>query len=447
MAAPLARWEPDDRAFWVREGSRVARRNLAVSAAALTLSFAVWMMWSVVVVMLPHAGFRFSTGQMFWLAAAPGLAGGALRLLFAFFVPIFGGRSWTAISTLLLLLPAVGLGLVVQDPATGFPTMLALALLAGIGGGNFASSMSNISFFYPSDRQGTALGLNAGLGNLGVSLAQAVVPLAVGAAIFGPLGGGPQAHTGDAAGAAVWLQNAGFVWVPAILVVAWLAWRYMDDLEEVRASLGEQADVVLRRDTWILAWLYLGTFGSYIGFAAGFPLVAEIEFAGADATAYAFAGPLVAALARPAGGWLADRRGGAPVAIGCFAAMAAVVALLLVAAPSYGGFLLAFAVLFVASGVGNGAVFQLFPRVFADQRAAGGHGGARASSLEAAAALGVASGIAAFGGFFIPKAYGTAVALAGDTRPALALFLLFYLSCIAVAWRSYARPGAAGRTG
>jgi len=344
MAAPLAHWEPDDRAFWAREGSRVARRNLAVSAAALTLSFAVWMLWSVVVVMLPRVGFRFTTGQMFWLAAAPGLAGATLRLFFAFFVPIFGGRTWTTVSTLLLLVPTVGLGLAVQDPATGYPTMLALALAAGIGGGNFASSMSNISFFYPADRQGTALGLNAGLGNLGVGIVQLVVPLVAGIALFGAFAGAPQLQV-DGPARPVWLQNAGFVWVPAILLVAWLAWRHMDDLEVVRASLGEQTTVVLRRDTWILAWLYLGTFGSFIGFAAGFPLVADLQYGGLDATAYAFAGPLVAALARPLGGWLADRRGGARVAIACFATMACAVALMLGAIASYAAFLAAFALL------------------------------------------------------------------------------------------------------
>jgi len=276
-------------------------------------------------------------------------------------------------------------------------------------------------------------------------IAQLVVPLAIGTALFGVFAGAPQ-DPGDGAAPALWLQNAGFIWVPAILVVAWLAWRYMDDLEVVRASLGEQTTVVLRRDTWILAWLYLGTFGSFIGFAAGFPLVAEVQYGGLDATTYAFAGPLVGALARPAGGWLADRHGGATVVITCFAAMAGAVALMLGAMASYGAFLTAFALLFVASGLGNGALFQLFPRVFARLHAGVAGESGRLASLEAAAALGVTSGVAAFGGFFIPKAYGTAVALSGDTRPALALFLVFYLSCIAVAWWFYARPDAARRT-
>ena len=445
MAAPLAYWDPEDRSFWSREGAGVARRNLAVSSAALLLSFAVWMLWSVVVVSLPHAGFRFSTDQLFWLAALPGLAGGTLRLLFAFLVPIFGGRAWTAGSTLLLLVPAIGLGFAVQDPSTGYPTFLLLALAAGIGGGNFASSMANISFFFPHDRKGTALGVNAGIGNLGIPLAQFVLPLVVAAPVLGALAGSPQVYTDATGSHEVWLQNAGFVWVPAILAVAALAWWRMDDVEAVRASLGDQAGVVLRRETWILAWLYLGTFGSSIGFAAGFPLVAETQFVGVDATFYAFGGPLLAALARPLGGALADRFGGARVALACFVAMAGAVAGLLIVPGAYGSFLAGFAALFLASGIGNGAVFQLIPAVFARLHAGLGsdrEAAERTASIEAAAALGLASGIGAFGGFFIPKAYGTAVTLTGGTGAALVLFLAFYLSCIAVSGWFAARLAA-----
>jgi MFS transporter, NNP family, nitrate/nitrite transporter len=450
MAAQLSYWEPEDRAFWDREGARVARRNLAISVPALVLAFAVWMVWSVAVVSLPHVGFRFTTNQLFWLAAAPGLAGGTLRFLFAFVVPLVGGRTWTALSTAALLLPTVGLGLAVQDPGTGYPTFLALALAAGIGGGNFASSMANISFFYPVERKGTALGTNAGLGNLGVSIAQLLVPLAVGGALFGALGGPPQIWSDGQASREVWLQNAGLVWVPAIVVVAVLAWFRMDDIAPLRASIEDQAMVVARGDTWLLSWLYLGTFGSFIGFAAGFPLIVETEFGGVDAMGWVFAGPLAAALVRPLGGWLADRYGGARIALASFVAMAAAVAALLALGDAPGGvgtFVASYAVLFVASGLGNGAVFQLVPAVFAalHDRAAGKDAttrarAAREGTLEGAAALGFASAVAAFGGFFIPKAYGTAVALTGGTAAALWMFLLFYASCIAVTWMFYLRP-------
>ncbi len=337
MAPQLAYWEPEDRLFWAREGAQVARRNLLLSIPALVLSFAVWMVWSVVVVELPHIGFRFSSNQLFWLAALPGLAGGTLRLFFSFMVPVFGGRTWTALSTAALLVPAIGLGLAVQDPTTGYPTFLALALAAGIGGGNFASSMANISFFYPIEQKGAALGWNAGLGNLGVSLAQLAVPLVAGVALFGALGGAAQNWTDGGATREIWLQNAGYVWVPLIVLAALAAWFGMDDLAPVKASFEDQAVIFMRKHNWILSWLYLGTFGSFIGFAAGFPLLAETDFAGVDVTPYAFVGPLLGALARPAGGWLADRVGGARVALGCFFAMAAVVAILLFQPGAGGG--------------------------------------------------------------------------------------------------------------
>ncbi len=307
MSPHIGYWEPDDRLFWAREGEVIARRNLLIATPSLVLSFAVWMVWSVVVVQLPHVGFRFSANQLFWLAALPGLAGGTLRLLFSFMVPMFGGRTWTAMSTLALLVPAIGLGVAVQDTATTYPTFLLLAAFAGIGGGNFASTMANISFFYPADRKGAALGWVAGMGNIGVALAQLVVPLVMAAALLGGFASTPQTWTDDAQVRDVWLQNAGYAWVPLIVIAAAAAWFGMDDLTTLRASLADQAVVFLRRDTWLLAWLYLGTFGSFVGFAAGFPLLADVQYADVDLRWYAFVGPLLAAVARPLGGWLADR--------------------------------------------------------------------------------------------------------------------------------------------
>ena len=451
MAPHIVYWEPEDRVFWAREGARVARRNLLVSAPALVVAFAVWMLWSVVVVHLPRVGFHFTPNQLFWLAALPGLAGGTLRLFFSFMVPMFGGRKWTALSTAALLVPAIGLGLAVRDPSTGYPTFLLLSLAAGIGGGNFASSMANVSFFYPAERKGEALGWNAGIGNLGVGLAQVVIPLATGVALFGALGGGPQTWADESGTRLIWLQNAGFVWVPLIVLAAAAAWLRMDDLEPMRASAADQAVVFLRADTWILAWLYLGSFGSFIGLAAGLPLVAELEFAGADLTPYVFVGPLLAALARPAGGWFADQLGGARVALVSFAVMTLVVLVMLARSGGgrmggdVGAFVGFYTLLFVGSGMANGAVSQLIPAVFitgARRRLAGGgteHRALREGTLEGAAALGLASAIAAFGGFFIPKAFGTAVAITGGTAAALYPFVAFYASCVVVTWWFYAR--------
>jgi NNP family nitrate/nitrite transporter-like MFS transporter len=213
----IGQWAPEDPAFWQKRGQSVAQRNLWISIPALTLAFAVWMVWSVVVVNLPTVGFKFSTNQLFWLASLPALCGATLRIFYSFMVPIVGGRRWTAISTASLLLPAAGIGFAVQNPETPYEVFALLAILCGFGGGNFASSMANISFFFPKARKGTALGLNAGLGNLGVSLVQLVVPMVITAGVFGSLGG--EAQLVEKAGQQVpmWLQNAGFIWVPFII--------------------------------------------------------------------------------------------------------------------------------------------------------------------------------------------------------------------------------------
>ncbi len=457
MRLPLHVWEPDNRAFWEREGGAIARRNLLLSIPALTLAFAVWSLWSVVVVYLPQAGFEFSTDQLFRLASLPALCGAALRIVYSFMVPLVGGRRWTVISTMLLIIPAGGLGIAVQDTSTSYGTFVVLALLCGLGGGNFASSMSNISFFFPSTQKGLALGLNAGLGNLGVSLAQFVVPLVIFWSVFGVLGGEPQSwlKPGDVPGESrvLWLQNAGFIWVPLILAAALAAALGMDDLATARASLSEQTVILRRRHTWYLCWLYLGTFGSFIGFAAGLPLLIDSQFPHVDALRYAWLGPLVAALARPVGGWLADLLGGARVTLWNFIVMAAAVGGALWFLPgagsegSYHGFLGMFLVLFLASGIGNGSTLAMIPAVF--QREAGaaasraGQRAPRNPGAEAAAAVGLASAVGAFGGFFIPKSYGTSIALTGSPGLALCTFIVFYLSCIAITWWHYARRTAA----
>jgi NNP family nitrate/nitrite transporter-like MFS transporter len=417
------------------------------------VSFAVWMVWSMVVVHLPQAGFRFSTNQLFWLAALPALSGATLRIFYAFMVPMVGGRVWTAVSTALLLLPALGIGFAVQDDSTGYPTLLLLALLCGLGGGNFASSMANISFFFPDALKGTALGLNAGLGNLGVSLAQLVVPVAIAGSLFGPLAGAPQATT---VGGQLWLQNAGFVWVPLIVAATLAAWFGMNDLPGQRAGFTEQAVIFVRKHNWLMCWLYLGSFGSFIGYSAGFPLLLHTQFPQLDGLHYAFFGPLTGALTRPLGGWMADRWGSARVTFWNFTAMVLAAAMALQAMPDAaetgraGVFLAAFLLLFVTSGIGNGSIFRMIPAVFHAERsrAAARRGEVadarvrREASREAAAVLGFTSAIGAYGGFFIPKSYGTSIALTGSPAAALGVFTLFYLSCAWITWWFYLRRGA-----
>ena len=232
----LAEWKPEDAEFWNNKGRAIARRNLWISIPALLLAFAIWMVWSVVVAKLPAVGFKFTTDQLFWLAAMPGLSGATLRIFYSFMPPIFGGRLWTSISTWSLMIPAVGIGLAVQSPDTPYIFFLSLALLCGFGGGNFASSMANISFFFPRAEKGNALALNAGLGNLGVSVVQFVIPLVITTGVFGWFGGDPQvAASGKPR--KLWLQNAGFIWVPFIAVSAFAAWFGMNDIEDMRRRL------------------------------------------------------------------------------------------------------------------------------------------------------------------------------------------------------------------
>src|SRR5690348_12336724 len=217
-------WTPEDKSFWETQGRAIAQINLWISVPCLFLAFAVWQLWSVVAVNLNALGFRFTTNQLFWLAAAPALSGATLRIFYSFMVPIFGGRRWTALSTASLLIPAIGIGIAVQDSTTSYPTMLLLALLCGLGGGNFSSSMANISFFFPKERKGSALGVNAGLGNLGVSVVQFLSPLVVTAGIFGVFGGDAQTIVKNNQALQVWTQNAAFIWVPWILLTSVVAW-------------------------------------------------------------------------------------------------------------------------------------------------------------------------------------------------------------------------------
>jgi len=452
----LTVWDPEDKVFWEREGKAIANRNLWISIPALFLAFAVWMVWSVVVVNLPSIGFRFDADRLFWLAALPGLAGATLRIFYSFMVPILGGRKWTTLSTASLLIPAVGMGFAVRNPETSYSTFLILALLCGFGGGNFASSMSNISFFFPQAQKGTALGLNAGLGNLGVSAMQFLVPLAITAGVFGAFGGEPQISVVKGVTRPMWLQNAGFIWVPFIVASTLAAWFGMNDVASAKASFGEQAIIFRRKNNWLMCWLYLGTFGSFIGYSAGMPLLMKSQFPGVNPTQYAFLGPLVGAIMRPVGGWVADKLGGARVTFWNFIVMAASAGGILAFLPHGGsggnfwGFLGMFILMFVTTGIGNGSTFRMIPVIFLTERKRDAEGkGAAAqeqalkdAAKEGAAVIGFSSAFAAYGAFFIPKAFGSSIRLTGSPESALYGFLAFYVTCIVVTWWFYSRRNA-----
>ncbi len=445
MSPVIEDWRPEDEAFWKEKGRRIANRNLWVSIPALLLAFAVWMVWSVVVAKLPSIGFNYTTDQLFWLAALPGLSGATLRIFYSFMVPIFGGRLWTTLTTASLMIPAFGIGYAVQNPETPYFIFLVLALLCGLGGGNFASSMSNISFFFPKKEKGNALALNAGLGNLGVSTMQFLVPLVITAGVFGALGGEPQATK---EGGELWLQNAGFIWAPFLMASTALAWFAMNDIADAKASFAEQSVIFGRLHNWIMCVLYTGTFGSFIGYSAGFPLLIKTQFPEVNALQFAFLGPLVGALSRSMTGWLSDKFGGGRVTFWVFLLMIVGVAgvLYFLEAKNFAGFFAMFMVLFFATGVGNASTFQMIPTIMRQEMPRlmpklDAVGRLKQAEKESAAIIGFTSAIAAYGAFFIPKSYGTSIAATGGPEAALIGFLAFYVLCAAITFVVYTRKG------
>ncbi|MFC5503295.1 MFS transporter [Lysinimonas soli] len=432
-------WQPENAAQWAAVGTRIAARNLRWSIFAEFLGFIVWQLWSIVVVQLPHAGFHFDTSQIFWLISIPSLVGATLRFPYTFLVPRFGGRNWTMISASLLLIPTIALGICVSNPNTPFPVMLAVAALSGFGGGNFASSMSNITYFYPQSRKGWALGLNAAGGNLGVSVAQIVVPIAI------TIG----------AGATLNLPLAGWIWVPFILLAIFGAARFMDNLSNAKADFAASAAALREPHLWVLALLYIGTFGSFIGFAGVFPKLIVDQFpafstfqVGSAALSLAFLGALVGSIARPFGGRLADRFGGAVVTVAAFATMAlgAFAVLLVLASGSFAAFLGCFLVIFVATGIGNGATYRMIPSVFAARSGvadARSHSGDVGTQRKTAAALGIIAAIGAYGGFVIPQVLGASKSSTGSYADAIIGFIVAYLVLMAVTAFFYLRRGSA----
>ncbi len=453
MGKVLDDWRPEDPDFWQSKGYPVAQRNLWISIPCLLLAFAVWMVWSAVATRLNEVGFTLSDNELFWLTALPGLSGATLRIFYSFMVPIFGGRRWTMISTASLAIPAIWMGLAVQDPGTTFWEFAIIALLCGFGGGNFASSMANISFFFPAKQQGTALGLNAGLGNLGVSVMQLVVPFVIATGSLSFMFGSAQSLE---EGGQLWLQNAGFIWVPFIALFTVLAWVGMNDIASARSSFSDQAVIFRRKHQWIMSWLYIATFGSFIGYSAGFPMLIKTQFPEINPLQYAFLGPLVGALIRPVGGWFADRWGGARVTFWNFVVMIVAALGVVYFLPvlgtegSFWGFFAMFMVLFITTGIGNGSTFRMIPVIFRTQHERWSEGAdeetreaaMKSARRESAATLGFSSALAAYGAFFIPKAYGTSIALTGGPTAALYAFCAYYVTCVVVTWWFYHRRNA-----
>ncbi len=523
-------WNPEDSQFWESKGKKIANRNLWISIPSLLCGFAVWLYWGIITVQMLNLGFPFEKAELFTLAAIAGLTGATLRIPSSFFIRIAGGRNTIFFTTALLMIPAIGAGIALQDKNTPLWVFQILAFLSGFGGGNFASSMSNISFFFPKKMQGLALGLNAGLGNAGVTTMQIVIPLVMTFGIFGGDSMILQNTSGTLigkipAGSETWIHNAGYVWLILLIPLAFAGWFGMNNLRtehvsphigspvgafskisgmlligfftaaiglyiilpaptglgapgwakwpviagilfatvmllkmipgDIKPNLQRQFKIFGNKHTWVMSVIYTMTFGSFIGYSAGFALAIKVVFGfqhvevdgvmthtlanpnGPSALMYAWMGPFIGALIRPVGGWISDKVGGAKVTqivsivmIGSALGVAYFLKQAYVSATPEEFFLpffVLFLILFAATGIGNGSTFRTIAMVF-DKEQAG-------------PALGWTSAVAAYGAFIIPKVFGEQIKLA-TPEYALYGFAIFYFLCLLLNWWYYLGPKA-----
>jgi MFS transporter, NNP family, nitrate/nitrite transporter len=432
----MTEWDPEDERAWEAGNKAIAWRSLIVTTFALVLAFAVWFMVSALVVRLPNAGFDLTSEQLFWLAAMPGLAAGTLRIVHTFLIPVFGSRHTVSVSTLLLTIPVLGWFFAVQNTETPYAVLLLLAFLAGLGGGNFSSFMPSTSLYFPKRLQGSALAIQAGIGNFGVSLVQFLTPVLIGTAVFGTAVGASQTLQTAAGPQQVWLQNATIVWLPLVLIAAAAAWYWLRSVP-VRANFREQSDIFRLKHTWIMTSLYFMTFGTFSGLAAAFPLLIQNTYGGfenaPDPLTFAFLGPLVGSAFRIVGGPLSDRLGGARVThiAGIGLVVSAAVVTLFVTPESLAAFpwfVASMLAVFFFAGIGNASTFKQIPMLF-DKRQAGG-------------VIGWTAAIAAYGPFVLSGILGSVIGATGDARAFFWALTVFFAFNTALNWWFYARRNA-----
>lgn len=434
----ISKWEPENEEFWKSSGSRLAWGTLAITTLNLTMAFMAWFLVSALVVRLPQIGFQFSSNQLFWLAAMPGLAGGTLRLVHMFLTPMLGTKKVVALSTLSLLLPLVGWFYAVQDLTTPYWMLLTLAFLAGLGGGNFSSFMPSTSLFFPKRLQGTALAIQAGIGNFGVSIVQFVTPWIIGFALLGGASflGESQVLSKGGVESKVYLQNAAAVMIPFVVVFGISAWIFLKSVP-IKANFAQQFDIFNSRHTWSMTSLYIMTFGAFSGLAATFPLLTKQIYGGfegaPDPLAWAFWGPLVGSAARVAAGPLSDKFGGARVTH--WAALGMLLSTLWVTTlthpnglDSFPMFVTGMLVLFFFAGVGNASTFKQMPMLF-DPRQAGG-------------VIGFTGAIAAYGPFIFGMLFASSFAAYKSATPVFYALAAFFAFNLLLNWWMYARRGA-----
>ncbi|QIS05779.1 MFS transporter [Nocardia brasiliensis] len=457
----LTQWEPDNQKFWESGGARTARKNLIFSVFAENLGFSVWVIWGTVVTSMGAAGFDFLAGlgkgdptavsNALLLSSTPTLVGAALRIPYTFAIPKFGGRAFTAFSAAMLLVPTLGLAYFVNQPGTPMWVFMILAALAGVGGGNFSSSMSNINFFFPESKKGAALGINAAGGNLGVAQTQLILPLIITL--------GTHLMAKDPAGYRFGITLSVLVWVPFILAAAFGALRYMDSITTAKSDGKSYRLALTNPHTWVMAVLYIGTFGSFIGFSFAFPTLIKANFPELAKIGWistlgnlAFLGAFVGSFSRPLGGWISDKVGGAKITLFVFGGMAASVALIMAALElkNFPLYLISFLVLFVMTGIGNGSTYRMIPTIFSamSKKYAAEHGldrnAATASARrQAGAAIGVIGAVGASGGWLLQQALRLSNTNYHTMAPAFWAYAGAFLLMGALTWWCYLRSSFA----
>jgi len=422
-------WEPEDPGFWEKTGKRVANRNLCFSIFSEHIGFSMWTVWSVLVLFMGKA-YAIDPAGKFFLVSLPALVGGLIRIPYTMAPARFGGRNWTIVSVLLLLVPTI-VAIAVMHPGTSFTTFVIVAALGGLGGGNFASSMVNINAFYPEGKKGWALGLNAGGGNVGVPVVQLLGLVVI------------------ATAGIAYPRLVLAIYIPLILLAAVCAARYMDNISSVRNDTGALREAVRETQTWVMSFLYIGTFGSFIGYSFAFGLVLQTQFhrTPLQAASVVFIGPLIGSLIRPVGGWMADRFGGAKVTLWNFVGMALATGVVIMASneESLPLFMAGFIALFVLSGIGNGSTYKMIPSIFnVKARVAIASGEPAQSALMRArrlsgAVIGIAGSIGAMGGLLINLAFRQSFLTTKSGVPACWAFLAFYGACVVVTYAVFLR--------
>lgn len=432
----LTNYDPSNDEFWKSSGKKIAWKTLTITTAALIFSFATWFLYSVVVIKLPQIGFTFTDDQLFWMAAMPGLAGGILRIVNTFLIPIYGTRKVVSISSLIKIIPLVMLGFAVMNPNTSFTYFMIIGFLLGIGGGDFSSFMPSTSLFFPKKEAGTALGIQAGMGNFGVSLVQLLSPIIISLSLFSFLGGGEIiVETGKK----IYLENIAFIYIIPLLIIGIWAWFSLKSIP-VKASFKEQLDIFKDRHTLYCTMTYIMTFGIFAGLSASFPLMIKNLYVpldkNLDPLQFAFYGPLIGSASRVVFGKVADKIGGALLTHITGISLIILISRLILGGyltptspDQFQGFLLIILAIFFFTGIGNAATFKQYPVIFSN------------SPRKAAGVIGWTAAVAAFGPFVFNVLITQSKALTGDARLFFWFLVVGCIAATAVNWYFYTRKG------